>query len=153
MLLVGYRIFQAVLYANVLACALEVCHLRCKSSFELAFSLFLGPSDALAANLCSEIVQGPVWNDPGWKGFGRFSGPGRRTLKEGCKDVLLIQYTCYLILDTSHLILDTWYLYLIPVLKHLYLLQQSPSTAVWPTRGPADIYLQLHSYTSIQVPR
>ena len=31
---------------------------------ELTFSHALGPSDALAGRLCSEIVQGRVWGEP-----------------------------------------------------------------------------------------
>ena len=73
-------------------------------------------------------------------------GPRRGTFKEGMQGPSswylipvtcnLIPVTCNLIPVTCHLILDTLYLYL--YLIYLYL--KCSSTAVWPTRGPAQMF-------------
>ena len=86
---------------------------------ELTFSNVLGPSDALALRLCSEIVQGRVRFDLLRMVKGGVLGPGRGTFEEGYKDLYCwysMLVTWYLTLDTWYLILETdtytWYLYL-----------------------------------------
>ena len=57
--------------------------LGCTCSYELTFSNVLGPSDALALRLCSEIVHGQVRNHPlGWVSC-RFLALGREPLEGG----------------------------------------------------------------------
>ena len=67
MLLVEYCIFQAVLYANVLTCALEGCCLRCKSLFELTFSHARAPQGKNTWENVRESVgsERPVHSDIG----------------------------------------------------------------------------------------
>ena len=75
---------------------------------ELTFSDESGPSDALAGRLCSEIVQGRVKVDLPPGGDFICFGPWAGNLKGGVRGpLLLIQYTCCLILDNRHLILET----------------------------------------------
>ena len=65
---------------------------------ELTFSNIFGPSDALAAHLCSEIVQGRVRIHPlPWyfEGFGPWAG----NLKGGVTGTFIAD-TVYLLLDT-----------------------------------------------------
>lgn len=47
------------------------------------FSIVLGPSDALALRLCSEIVQRGVWDNPPLRVNGGVFGPRAGTFKEG----------------------------------------------------------------------
>ena len=131
-------------------------------ALSLRFPMFLGPRTLSPYACAAKSPKAKFRTSPPY-GFSWRLGPGREPLRRVQGPLLLIQCTCYLILDTWYLILVlipililyfilildtyTWYLYLYTDTWHLLL--ESSSTAVWPTRGPADIYIYIYIYTCV----